>query len=371
MPKTNILHLIKSLGRGGAEMLLPETLKLHSQEHFHFHCIYFLPWKDQLVGDIEKAGGEVVCIPAKNNVAILLAAGKIARYVKEHKIDLVHCHLPWAGFVGRLVHKMTGVPMVYSEHNKQERYHRITFWLNKLSFNFQSSAIAVSADVQESIIKHIRPSIPVRVLLNGVNTQTFVRDEALGSAQKAALGIPAHAVIIGTVAVFRFQKRLEEWLEVFKRVSDQNDQVYAVIVGDGILKENIQHKRKELGLEGKVFMPGLQTETLAFFSMMDIYLMTSVFEGLPIALLEAMSVGCAVATTNAGGIKEMITDGREGVLVDVADWEQLVPPLQRLVVDAEERSRLGKAARARVEAAFSLQRMVVELEETYTNLLQP
>jgi len=112
MNKIKVLHIIKSLGRGGAEMLLPETLKLHDKEQFEFHYIYFLPWKNQMVESIENSGGIVNRFSAKNNIQLILQAKRIIRYCKKHHIQLIHCHLPWAGFVGRLVHKLSRIPAV-------------------------------------------------------------------------------------------------------------------------------------------------------------------------------------------------------------------------------------------------------------------
>ncbi len=108
--KIKILHLIKSLGRGGAERLLPETLKKHNLNRFEFHYIYFLPWKNQMVEEIEKNGGTVSCFSANNNIQIFAKVRRIAAYVKEHDIQLIHCHLPWAGIVGRMVGKLTRAP---------------------------------------------------------------------------------------------------------------------------------------------------------------------------------------------------------------------------------------------------------------------
>jgi len=119
MEKIKVLHIIKSLGRGGAEMLLPETLKQHNQEQFEFHYIYFLPWKNQLVESIENAGGKVTCFSAKNNVQLILHFSNIIKYCKEHKIQLIHAHLPWAGFLSRLVHSLTKIPVIYTEQDRK------------------------------------------------------------------------------------------------------------------------------------------------------------------------------------------------------------------------------------------------------------
>lgn len=112
MSKIKVFHIIKSLGRGGAETLLPETLKLHDQERFDFHYIYFLPWKNQMVKEIEAFGGKVTCFLASNNIKLLQRSKKVIHYCKENHIDIIHCLLPWSGFLGRLVHKNSKLPVI-------------------------------------------------------------------------------------------------------------------------------------------------------------------------------------------------------------------------------------------------------------------
>ena len=363
----NILHLIKSLGRGGAEMLLPETIKLHHSKQFNFHVIYFLPWKNQLVATIESTGVKVTCLSANNNIQLMLQAPKLLQYIREHNIDLIHCHLPWAGFLGRYVHARTGIPMLYTEHNKQERYHGITKQLNQWTFNFQSAAIAVSGDVAESIEKNIHPRIPVHVVLNGVNTNNFRRNTEAAMAIKKQYGIHDNSFVVGTMAVFRFQKRLEIWLEVVAELYKKYPTLRAVMVGDGPLKAELENTIAKLGLQDVIIRPGLQTNTIDWFSTMDVFMMSSSFEGLPIALLEAMSCNCAIVSTNAGGIGEVIRHDIDGLLCGVDEWQQLVPLTERLINDRQQLQRLSAAARQRAEQAFSLQRMVNELETIYTS----
>jgi len=364
-----VLHIIKSLGRGGAETLLPESLKLHDNEKFEFHYIYFLPWKDQMVSAIEAAGGIVTCLSASNNIRILFQAGRVIHYCQQNEIDLIHCHLPWAGFLGRYIHKKTGIPLIYTEHNLQERYHRITYTLNRLTFNHQSLALAVSDDVKQSILENVPAKIPVRTVLNGVNTEFYQRDAQAGKALRNSMNIPMGAVVIGTIAVFRFQKRLVEWLQVFPSNHQKNDNVYGILVGDGPLKDDILEERARLGLEEVVHMPGLQSEVKSYLSAMDIYMMTSSFEGLPIALLEAMSMECAIISTSAGGIREVIKDGRDGLLVSVDNWQQLDECANELIHNSERQSMLARSARERVSVAFSMKRMVAQLELIYQRIL--
>lgn len=365
-----ILHIIKSLGRGGAEMLLPETIALHDKNKFEFHCIYFLPWKNQMVQAIEKNGGKVTCLPAKDNLRIMLSVGKIAEYIKEHKIDIIHCHLPWAGIAGRIAGKLTGVPVMYTEHNKWERYHKFTYTLNKLTFGWQQLVVPVSADVEQSIRNaYTNTSLQIQTVLNGVNTEKFNRNQPVERDIRRELGIPSSAKVIGTVSVFRVQKRLTTWLEIAHKIHKSHPDTYFIIVGDGPLKAEIHAKAKELNMEGYLHFAGLQEEVRPYFKVMDIFMMASQFEGLPIALLESMSMECVPCCTKAGGIGEVITDGANGLLVDVEEPMILSEKIGGLLNSSEDdMQRLKHSARLRVENAFSMRQMVQNLESIYCKM---
>jgi len=369
--KIKVLHIIKSLGRGGAEMLLPETLKIHSKEKFEFHYIYFLPWKNQVEVEIQKSGGVVTCLPASNNFQIIWKLRAVSEYIQKNEIQIVHCHLPWAGILGRSVYRSMKIPVIYTEHNKQERYHFITRWMNRFTFNWQSVVIAVSRDVALSIKQHISTRIPIYEIANGVNTYTFRRDKLAGQQLRQKLSIPEDACVVGTVAVFRFQKRLKEWLEVFAEASRHNPTMVGIIVGDGPLKQEVEQHRKALGLEDKVILAGLQTDVRPWYNTMDVFMMTSVFEGLPVALLEAMSMECAIVTTDAGGIKEVIRNEIDGIIVPVDKYKALAEKLIVLSEFEKGRLELAAAARKRVHQDFSLTRMVTALEELYVQLIVP
>jgi len=365
--KIKVLHVIKSLGRGGAEMLLPETLKVHDIDKFEFHYIYFLPWKNQMVEAIENAGGKVTCFSAKNNGQLILQYSKIINYCKDNKINIIHAHLPWAGFVSRLVHRLIKIPVLYTEHNLQERYHYITRYINKWSFNIQTMAIGVSDDVTKSIQHTIQPIIPIQTILNGVNTRNFSRN-SLEERQKIReqYGISSDTFLVGTVAVFRFQKRLDKWMEFMAVAIQKNPKIKGIIVGAGPLESELIAKQKELQLEGKIIFAGLQTDVKPYFEAMDVFAMSSSFEGLPIALLEAMSMECAIVTTDAGGIKEVIRANKDGIIVSVNNWRYLSEEILKLSNNTDQLSFYQLQARKRVLEGFSIEAMVKQLENYYS-----
>ena len=118
-----VFHLIKSLGRGGAEVLLAEGLRVADRERFTYGYGYFTPWKDAVVPSLEAQGAGVVRFDARSNPAILLQAGRVAAFLRRWRADLLHCHLPVAAVAGRVAGKLTGVPVVTTEHNEVEHFH--------------------------------------------------------------------------------------------------------------------------------------------------------------------------------------------------------------------------------------------------------
>lgn len=346
--------------------MLAESVKLHNKEEFQFYCIYFLPWKYQMVKALEEGGAEVHCFEAKNNLQMLMQYNKVISFCREKEIDMIHCHLPWSGFLGRIIHKKSKIPMVYTEHNIQEHYHIVTKNLNKFSFNNQNKAIGVSADVSRSIKQNIDPDIPVETILNGVNTESFRRDHEKGKMKRRELGIPDDVFVIGTIAVFREQKALLDWVKAFEKVHEKHSNISGIIVGAGPQKRDIETLIEELGLENKIVMPGLQTDTVSYFSAMDVYMMSSKFEGLPIALLEAMSMECAIVSTKAGGIVEVVRDQKDGLLCEIGDIKCLSEKVNSLIKNPKLKNDFQQNARKRVNKEFSLQAMVNKLESVYS-----
>lgn len=351
-------------------MLLPETLSKHDKEQFEFHYIYFLPWKDQAVKDIQNNGGSVYCFPANNNIRIIFKAREISQYIKKHDIDLVHCHLPWAGIVGRLAGKLAKVPVVYTEHNKWERYHKFTFAINKLTFPWQNRVIAVSDDVEQSIRNFYQSTTPsIEVVLNGVNTDKFIKNIDYGVDIRKELGISNEKKLIGIISVFRLQKRLLIWLDVAAKIHSQHPDTYFIIVGDGPLKEQLHQKAKEMKMENYLHFAGLQQEVRPYLKAMDIFMMSSEFEGLPIALLEAMSMECVPVCTMAGGIPELVTNNKNGLLVPVDQAMKLSDKVSDLLNDPEKMNRFKCEARKTVIERFGMQQMVNSIEKIYHEVL--
>lgn len=370
MAKTRILHLIKSLGRGGAEKLIPQTALVHDQSKFEFHCLYFYHQKENIVDELEAAGVQVHLIPS-GNLGLFFQVNKVCEFVRENEFDLIHAHLPWAGILARLVGKKVKVPIVYTEHNTWDRYNKLSYWGNRLTFKNQDIAIAVSYEVALSMqLNSIWDPyqrggrLQVKVIQNGVNTDVFVKKED-ELALKEKLAIPLDSPIIGKVAVFRSQKRLWLWVEVAIKILQQFPQVHFLLVGDGEWRTKLENQISASGWQDHFHLVGVQKDVLPYLRIMDIYMSSSEFEGLPIAMLEAMSCEVPVVATRAGGIGEVIQHGKQGYLCGIDDWEELEKYCLQLLQNPTARDEMGEASRKQVLENFSMKKMVAELESIY------
>lgn len=366
--RLRVLHLIKGLGRGGAEHLLVDALRHADRERFEYSFGYFLASKDQLVQELASLGSRVVQFHARTSVEVLLRIPAVRRFVAAWGADVVHCHLPVSGIAGRLASRRSGVPVVYTEHNLIERYHPITRRAHLATWNLQDRVIAVSEDVAGSILRHAGDAIPVEVVRNGVDVERFRPDPAAGRALRETLRLPVDSPVIGQVAVFRPQKRLDRWLEAAARIHASRPDTRFVLVGDGADRSRVERRAERLGLTNAIRFAGLQEDVRPYYALFDVYMISSDYEGLPVALLEAMASGPAIVSTEVGGIPEAVRSGVDGLLVPAEDAEALAAGVLRLLDDAGERDRLSRSARSRAAVSFSTERMTRRLETIYDEM---
>jgi glycosyltransferase involved in cell wall biosynthesis len=379
LPK--VLILIKGLGLGGAERLLVDSLPFLNRSHFEYHVAYLTAAKSFLVPELEKAGIPVHCLDtadtgASNNwlSAMTLVPRAFKRLLdlqRRESFDVIQADLPVAGILARLVGRWMSVPVVYTEHNLQERYHPVTRWANAATYRWNRRVLAVSGEVAASIGRHgLRRQTTVVTLANGVPVEQIRAEAADAGGVRKELGISERHLVVGTVAVFRSQKRLGDWLEIAARVAAQRPDVTFLVVGGGPLESEIRNRVCALGLSSRVLMPGFRPDGRRLLSAMDLFLMTSEFEGLPIAMLEAMTLGKPIVATRAGGIPEVLADSNAGLLASVGAIDELSCAVMELLDDAERRTRMGAAGAIQVESRYHLRRRVTAIENLYAELLE-
>ena len=362
-----VLIVIKGLGRGGAEQLLLSAAPYLDRERYRYQFAYLLPWKDALVPDLAQLEFPVHCLEGGRGIGWM---GRLRQLLRRERIELVHVHSPVAAAgvratVGRQVR------VVYTEHNVWSRYHPVTRVLNFCTFPRNDHVFTVSNEVLASV----RYPWPLRMLpMPTVETLHHGLDQAAFSAEtgfdgvRAELGIPETAPVIGSIANFKAAKDHGTLLRAAARVRQALPEARFLLVGQGPLEDQVRRLATQLGLEKTVIFGGFRTDVPRLVAAFDVFALSSTHEGLPIALIEAMTLGRPVVATRVGGIPEVVTDGAQGVLVPPRDPEALADGLLRVLGDPQLRAGMAAAARARA-AEFDIRNAVRRMEQVYAELL--
>jgi glycosyltransferase involved in cell wall biosynthesis len=366
-----VLILIKGLGRGGAEQLLVSAAPYWARNKFRYEIAYVLPSKDALVEDLEAFDVPVHCLGGAG-VSWLL---RLRELVRDRDIDLVHSHLAYTAIGARLMLVGTGVPLVYTEHIVWECYHPATYWANLVTFFRDDYVFTVSDDVRRSIqfptVFRVVPPPAMETLYHGLDPAAVAEwaGEDVGHEVRSEFGIGHDAPVVVTVANFKAHKGYEFLLDAAVRVRHAFRGVRFIFVGQGPLESEVRAAVTRRGLDGTVVFAGHRSDVPRIVGAGDVFALASLHEGLSIALLEAMAVGTPPVVTAVGGLPEVVTHGRDGLVVPPREPGLLASAITRLLEDKELRLRLSQAARKRA-GDFDIRRPVRRAEEVYELLLE-
>ena len=239
--RKKVLWLIKGLGMGGAERLLSTAIPYFNRDAFEYEVAYCLPHKDDLIPELERANIPVFCLNMETSYDLRVPY-RLLSLLQERKPQILHLHLPYTGIIGRVIGLLAGVRgIVYTEHNVMEMYHPLTRLLNLFTYPLNRTTIAVSGEVQRSIMKHrIASRTKLLTILNGVDLNGQKAYGEHPDKTKAAMGIPANHQIVGNVAHIRPEKGQEYLVQAAKLVVERFPEVTFVVVGGEKMNGEIQ-----------------------------------------------------------------------------------------------------------------------------------
>ena len=364
-----VLWLAKGLGKGGMEELLLNHARAGNRATFSYRAAYVVDRPHSIVDDLRDEG-----VPVRR-----LGTGRIAdpRWIldlltelKDGEVDILHVHSPLPGSIARLVLSVVNrhVKVVVTEHNRWDRYARPTRWVNRATFGLNDAALAVSADCRSTMPPKIQAR--VRVLEHGLDANAVLRSLDQRQRVREELGIAADSIVIGTVANLREQKNYPLMLATAKSVLAEHPDVVFLAVGQGPLEESLTRLHDELELGDRFRFLGFRPDATDVMAALDVFMLSSHHEGLPVALMEAMTLGLPIVSTAVGGIPEMVTDGEEGRLVPDGSERELTQALIEVIEDADLRARYGDQSRATALERFSAAAATAEVEAIYREVLE-
>ncbi|HEY9202183.1 MAG TPA: glycosyltransferase [Gammaproteobacteria bacterium] len=352
----NIAHFIGSLHVGGAENQVALLANGFSGKGYECHVIVMH----------SAAGYDKDLTPAVNLYNLdyrtryaPLGLYRLYKYLKTNRIEILHCHMYHAIVKAAIIARIAGVRVVVtSEHGKnpwKKWYHHLA---EKYLVNpFVNKRVAVSEDIRQIRIHNdgVKPS-NIIVMPNSVNTNVKLSDNA-------------HEIVnIGTLGRLVDAKDFPVLIKAVKILVEEKYKISLTIAGEGDQRSVLEGLIDRTGMGDYIKLPGIQPAT-EFLESIDMFVMSSKREGVPVSLLEAMAHGLPIVTTNVGGIPEVVSDGKEALLCEPGDPALLARVMRRIIDNKSLRIELGNAARTKVVEHYSESSVAEQWEGLYRDLL--
>jgi glycosyltransferase involved in cell wall biosynthesis len=366
----NVVRIISFMNVGGVQGMLLATLPQFDRSRFNMRVVCTSrsgEFGRELVG----RGVPVDVVPMRGRLNPV-GLWRLARWLRAQRADIVHTHMYASNVTGTLAARLAGVPVIVSHiHSLHEWRTPGRRRIERFCDRLRSGYLAVSAAARDGFLESTGLSDPqgrVRVLHN-VARPLGPADgsDADPAALRAELGIPAGAPVVGTIARLVPIKGLDVLLRAARRVVERVPEVRFVLVGGGREREALARQAADLGLVGRVNFTGERLEVAALYRLFDCFALPSRSEGCSNVLLEAMQVGLPIVATCVGGIKELVRDGAQALLVAPEDDAALADALVRVLTDAELARRLAAAARDR-SREFTIAAYVEKVQLFYDEL---
>lgn len=299
-----------------------------------------------------------------NDVRLIWA---LQRLFRRERPDVVHTH-GWGTLLeGLLAARLAGVPaVVHGEHGtlQLKRHQR---WLQRQAWLSADRVLSVSSRLAERMASEMRlPAGRVTTIRNGVDLTRF--SSSSRSVARETLGVPAEALVFGTVGRLVPVKDHATLLQAFAHVSRDRIDALLLVSGEGPLRAPLLARARELGVDDRVRFLGHRQDVETVLAALDVFVLSSVSEGLSNTILEAMASGLPVVATRVGGADELVLDGETGLLVPPAAPDAMAAALRQLVANERGRRSMGTAARDRAEREFALSTMVERYDTLYVDL---
>ena len=386
--RLHVVHLIEALGPGGAERLLYTNLKHFDPERIRSTVITVYPHATHWLEPITALGVPVVPLNCHNARQIPKGISRIRMWLRTNKPDLIHSHLWAANIIGRIAGRLTHTPVVSSIHNPD---HEAEAWADGAEVSLvkrhivrqldrwtahtgSDRLIAVSEYVKRSANRQLGiPLDSIDRVYNPIDVDLFKAPPATSRADLLrACGLPADSRILLNVARLSPQKGMLYALRALPLILARYPSAHLVSIGattDQSWLAQLEQEAASLGVTDNFHVLGRRDDVIDFLRACDLFIFPSLYEGLGIALIEAMAAGCACIASSAGPIPEVINNGEDGILVPPADPGAITAAVCQLLGDESLRKRLATAASRSALSRFQPKESADTLTRIYESVV--
>lgn len=365
----HIFHMIDGLTFGGAETLLRDLAAGLESRGYRVTVGYSTP--GPFVSELEKKGLRLVRFPRLGLIDPFLTL-RLARFMRKEQPQVFHTHLFKSDFHGRLAARLAGVPVVVST------LHNNDVWANNWVMGHLYGSTAVWADRLIAVSEEVRQfhlqktGVPVEkivVIQNAVDVKAFTGHEEAAMRIRAEFGIAPDAPLFGIVGRLKPQKNVPMFLQAAVKILREQPNARFLIVGDGPLMPELEAQARELDLFPAAIFAGMRKDVPVILSSLDVLALSSLWEGLPVILLEAMASSLPVVSTAVDGVVGVVDPDVTAFLTPSGDPAVFAQACIRLARDPKLRKKMGQAGFEKVMKNYSLDAMIDRISDLYLQLL--
>lgn len=362
-----ILHLITELDAGGAQSALLRLLEQLDRSRFRPVVACFYNGNGLAARQIRELGIPVLDL-GMTAWWRLDALWRLYRLLRRERPYILHCWLFHANFLGRIIGRLARVPIIITSRRNVEIGGRWREWLQRWTANLDDKTVAVCEAARQAEIS-AAGALPDKVvtIYNGIEAVPYAAADR--SVIRREFSIADGAFLLGVVGRLHQQKGHVYLFEALAQVRRRFPDVRLLVVGDGRLRAELAAQTQQQNLTDNIIFTGLRQDIPQILAGLDLFVLPSLWEGLPNVVLEAMAAGLPVVATAVGGTPELVSDDETGLLVPAQDAAALAQAIQRLVENPAMARQMGKSGRQRVRADFSIRKMVEQTEQLYELLL--
>ncbi len=364
-----ILHTIDTTGPGGAETVFIElATRLMGPSDENIVAITGPGWVDD---ELRRRGAHVHLLSESGSFDVRYLYG-LVRLIRRYRIDLVQSHLLGSGVYCSLAGMICRVPVVSTFHgsvdfgSSEKKLALKVFALNRGS----SRCVFVSDSLRKEVVARCRVSRRKAITIhNGIDAAVFTPNR--NCALRQELGLADDAIIVGAVGNVRPSKDYDTFLRAAALVRADSPRYQFIIVGEASngLAERLLRLRRDLGLDDAVHFIGFRQDIAALLNSLDVFILSSISEGFSLATVQAMACGVPVVATRSGGPEEIISDGVNGILVDIRSETQLAGAIRRVAENAAIRESLASSALELARSRYTLDTMLARYHALYEGLI--